>query len=126
MGIKDRLVAQVSQELLDELTDHGTRDLTCVRLSQMETEVDQAADRISQRVLRGMLEDQSAQAQADCCPCCHGPLEDRPPDEKPIKMQRCEVQWRKPVKRCPKCRRDFFPQAVMLGCSVEATCRPEV
>jgi hypothetical protein len=115
MGIKDQLVAQVSQELLDELTDNGTRDLTEVRLSQMEAEVYQAADRISQRVLRGILEDQSGQAQADCCPCCHSPLEDRPPDEKPIKMQRCEVQWCKPVKRCLKCRRDFFPSGGDVG-----------
>lgn len=60
MVIKDQLVAKVSQELLDELTDNGTRNLTRVRLSQMEEEVYQAADRISQRVLRGMLEDQSS------------------------------------------------------------------
>ena len=49
MGIQDRLVAQVSQELLNELTDNGTRDLTRMCLSQMEAEVYQAADRISQR-----------------------------------------------------------------------------
>ena len=115
LAVKDQLIAQVSQELLDELTNHGTRDLTQVRLSQMEEEVYQAADRISERVLRGILEDQSAQVEADCCPCCQSPLEDRPPDDKPIQMQRCEVQWRKPVKRCPKCRRDFFHSGGDVG-----------
>ena len=33
MGMKDQLISQVSQELLDELTDNGTRDLTQVRLT---------------------------------------------------------------------------------------------
>jgi len=109
MANYDQLVAQVSQELLEELTEGGTRDFTQTRLSQMEEEVYGLVDRVSERLLRGMLEDQSQQAEADCCPCCQGPLADRPPDGKPIQMQRCEVQWSKPVKRCPKCRRDFFP-----------------
>jgi len=109
MATQEQLIAQVSQELLDELTDHGRRDLSQVRLSQMEQEVYQLADRISERLLRGMLEDQAVLADAGACPCCHSPLEERPPDCEPIKMQRCEVQWKRPVKRCPKCRRDFFP-----------------
>lgn len=110
MANHDQLVAQVSQELLEELTQGGTRDFTQTRLSQMEAEVYGLADRISQRLLEGMLEDQSQQAEtADCCPGCQTPLENRPPDKRPIQLDRCEVQWQKPVKRCPKCRRDFFP-----------------
>lgn len=109
MANKTQLIATISQELLDELTSGGTRDLTELRLCDLEREVYQLADRISERVLRGVLEDQADQAQVECCPTCHGPLEDRPPDEEPIRMRRCEVQWDKPVKRCPKCRRDFFP-----------------
>lgn len=105
----DRLVAQVSQELLAELTGGGTRDLTATRLSQMEAEVYGLSDRISERLLQGLAEDQAEQAQVGCCPCCRGPLEDRPPDDQSIQLQRCEVQWKKPVKRCRKCRRDFFP-----------------
>ena len=109
MAYNDQLIAQVSQELLAELTDNGTRDLSQVRLSQMETEVYQLADRVSQRLLQGMLEDQAELASADTCPCCNSTLEDRPADSDPIKLQRCEVGWDKPVKRCLKCRRDFFP-----------------
>lgn len=109
MARRDRLIAQVSQELLDELTDHGTRDFSEVRLSQMEDEVYQLADRISERLLRGMLEDQADQADAQSCPWCHAPLQERPADREPIKLQRCEVSWDKPVKRCEQCRRDFFP-----------------
>ena len=109
MANYDQLVAQVSQQLLEELTEGGTRDFTQVRLSQMEEDVYCLSDRISERLLQGMLEDQSGQAKAACCPCCQGPLEERPPDSKPIQMQRCEVQWDKPVQRCLKCRRDFFP-----------------
>ena len=109
MASKDQLIAQVSQELLDELTDNGTRDLSQVRLSQMEAEVYQLADRISERLLRGMLEDQAELANVKACPCCGSPLEDRPADSDPIKLQRCEVGWDKPVKHCRRCRRDFFP-----------------
>ena len=115
MATKDQLIAQVSQELLDELTDGGRRDLTEVRLSQMEEEVYQLSDRITQRLLRGMLEDQAGQTDAGHCPCCQSPLEDRPPNEDPIRMRRVEVQWDKPVKRCPKCRRDFFPSGGDVG-----------
>jgi len=109
MAKRDQLIAQISQELLDELTDNGARDLSQVRLSQMETEVYELADRISERLLRGMLEDQAALADAATCPCCQATLEERPADRDSMKLKRCEVSWDKPVKRCPKCRRDFFP-----------------
>lgn len=109
MAQTDQLIAQISQELLDELTAGGTRDLTQTRLSQMEAEVYGLADRISQRLLQGMAEDQAEQSDAECCPCCQTALEDRPPDDRTIQLKRCEVQWQKPVKRCPQCRRDFFP-----------------
>ncbi len=109
MATRTQVIASISQELLDELTEGGTRDLRQVSLSQMEQEVYEAADRVTQRVLRGMLEDQAGQVEAEHCPSCHTPLEERPPDETPMTLQRCQVQWAQPVKRCPKCRRDFFP-----------------
>lgn len=117
MAANAALIAQISQELLDELTAGGTRDLTEVNLSQMEREAHEAADRVTQRLLQGMLEDQASQARADCCPCCQGPLKDQPPDERPLILQRCQVQWKQPVKRCPKCRRDFFPSGDHDGLS---------
>ena len=106
---EDRLIAQISQELLDELTENGSRDLSKVHLSQMEAEVYQLADRISERLLRGLLEDQAVQATVDACPHCGSSLETRPAESKPLKLQRCEVGWDQPVKHCRKCRRDFFP-----------------
>jgi len=117
MATNGQVLARISQELLDELTDRGTRDLTEVRLGQMEREVYHAADRVTERVLRGMLEDQAGQAAADRCPCCQTPLQDRPPDQKPIQLQRCQLEWEQPVKRCPKCRRDFFPSGGDAGMS---------
>lgn len=117
MATNSQLIAQISQELLDELTAGGTRDLTQVRLSQMEAEVYGLADRISERLLRGMVEDQSFQDQTARCPCCQGPLEDRPPDAKSLQLKRCSIQWEQPIKRCPKCRRDFFPSSGDAGLS---------
>lgn len=115
MATNSQLIAQISQELLDELTAGGTRDLTNVRLSQMEAEVYGLADRIAERLLRGMVEDQSAQDQTACCPCCQGPLEDRPPDAKSLQLERCSIHWEQPAKRCQKCRRDFFPSGGDVG-----------
>jgi len=116
MAKENQLLARMSQELLDELTAGGTRDLRQVTLSQMEREVYEAADQVSQRVMRGMLEDQAAQADQPCCPRCQSPLEDRPPGEdEPMQLQRFPVQWKKAVKRCPKCRRDFFPSGEDVG-----------
>ena len=104
--------SRISQELLDELTDRGTRDLTKMRLSQMENEVYQLADRFSERLLSGMLEDRAGQADQERCPCCQSPLEVRPPERESIQMKRCQVEWDKPVKRCPKCCRDFVSSSV--------------
>jgi len=116
MANENQLLARISQELLDELTAGGSRDLTQVTLSQMEREVYEAADRVSRRVMRGMLEDQAGQADQECCPRCQSPLEDRPPGQgEPMQLQRFAVQWNKPVKRCPKCRRDFFPSGEDVG-----------
>lgn len=119
MANESQWIAQISQQLLDELTAGGTRDLTQVPLRQMEEEVYAAADWVSQRVVRGMLEDQAVQAEAECCPRCQSPLDDRPPpaQEQPIQLQRFDVQWKQPVKRCPKCRRDFFPSGEDAGLS---------
>jgi hypothetical protein len=109
MWTNSQLEAQVSQRLLDELTSAGTRDLTEMRLSDLEREVYELSDRISQRVLRGVLEDQAQQVEAQLCPRCQRPLEDRPPKERAIQTARCEVQWSQPVQHCSRCRCDFFP-----------------
>lgn len=91
------------------------RDLTQLRLSPMEAEVYQAVDRVTGRVLQGLLAGQVAQSPADCCACCQGPLESRPPRDEPIQLARCQVQWEQPVQRCRPCRRDFFPSGDPTG-----------
>lgn len=108
-------LAEVSQRLLDELTDGGTRDLTQMSLTDIEQAVYQGMDQVTQRVLQGVLEDQAPQANPDFCPTCNSGLEERPPDEKALQMERCQVEWKQPVKRCLKCRRDFFPSVGHAG-----------
>jgi len=118
MSFTSQRIAQISQELLDELTAGGARDLTGLRLSQLEGEVYQVVDRVAQRVMRGVLEDQASQAQTgDRCPTCQSLLEDCEPDKKLLQTQRCQVQWEQPVKRCHQCRRDFFPSGGDAGMS---------
>jgi hypothetical protein len=115
MVFKSQVVAQVSQALLDELTERGTRDLTTMRLSDIEDEVYGLVDSVSQRLVRGLLEDQASQDQVQTCPCCDGPLHDKPPEEKSLLLRRGDVAWQQPVKRCGACRRDFFPSGEAVG-----------
>ena len=44
MANYDQLVARVSQQLLEELTEGGTRDFTQTRLSQTEEDSDTGCD----------------------------------------------------------------------------------
>ena len=115
MAFTSQGLAVVSQQLLDELTDGGTRDLTQMTLTDIEQEVYQCVDQVTQRLLQGVLEDQAPQAEATHCPECGCELQPHPPDEKSMQMQRCEVQWKQPVGRCLQCRRDFFPSGGDAG-----------
>jgi len=116
MSNRQRTVAQVSQALLDELTEKGTRDLTATRLSQIEEAVYGLVDEVTERVVRGVLEDQAGQSKAiDTCPRCGGGFEDQEDQAKSLKLRRGQVEWQQPVKRCPRCRRDFFPSGEGVG-----------
>lgn len=112
---KSKIVAQVTLALLEELTEQGTRDLTTMRLSDIEDEVYGVVDTVGKRLVRGLLEDQARQDQAETCPDCGGGLQDKPPEEKSLTLRRGDVAWKQPVKRCGACRRDFFPSSGDVG-----------
>jgi uncharacterized protein with PIN domain len=105
------LVQRVSAMLLGELTRGGKRDLTTMRLDDLESEVFGLADRVSRRVAEALL-----QEQADClsqqpprCPCCQGELLPKGSRQRRLQLRRGQAEWEEPVWRCPSCRRDFFP-----------------
>lgn len=54
---RTKMTAAMSQELFDELTDHGRRDLSQLRMDDLESEVCELADAITQRMVRGVLEE---------------------------------------------------------------------
>jgi len=112
-----KLTAQISQELIEELTDHGKRDLRQLRIDDLETEVYALADEITRRTICGVAEDQADACQEDwiCCPQCGRELVDKPPEEHSLLAQRGEITWRQPVKRCESCRCDFFPSGESDG-----------
>jgi len=112
---RTKIVAQVSQALLDELTAGGTRDLTQMRLTDIEDEVYGLVDTVGNRLVRGLLEDQADQDHVEACPRCGGCLEDKPPEEKSLTVRRGDVAWQQPIKRCGHCRRDFFPSSGDAG-----------
>jgi hypothetical protein len=64
---RTRMTAQMSQKLIEMLTEDGTRDLTQLRLDDLETEVCQMVDEITCRAMRGVREDRSLSSR---CPTC--------------------------------------------------------
>ena len=105
------LVQQVSAMLLGELTEGGNRDLTTMRLDDLENEVFGLADRVSRCVAEGLLQGQANRLSKKnpLCPCCERELVPKPPQERTLQLRRGEAQWEEPVWRCLSCRRDFFP-----------------
>lgn len=112
-----KLTAQMSQELIEVLTDGGRRDLRELRIDDLEAEVYGLMDEISRRTLCGVVEDQAQVCPSDWtdCPKCGRALVDQPPEEKSLLSQRGEIAWRQPVKRCTACRCDFFPSSQSDG-----------
>lgn len=105
------LVQRVSAMLVEQLTEGGYRDLTQMRLDNLENDVFGLADRISRCVAEGLLQKQAEglHKEAPACPCCEGELEAKPSQRRSLQLRRGEAQWEEPVWRCPRCRRDFFP-----------------
>lgn len=112
---RTQMTAAMSQELMDELTDHGRRDLSQLRMDDLESEVYELVDAITRRAVRGVLEEQVQSCQMSQCPKCGRELVDKPPEEKTLTTQRGEVTWNQPVKHCRTCRCDFFPSGPSVG-----------
>lgn len=112
---RTKMTAAVSQELIDELTDHGRRDLSQWRMDDLEGEACELVDAITRRVIRGLLEEQVRSCEMTHCPQCGQELDDKPPEQKTLTTQRGEVTWNQPVKRCTACRCDFFPSGPGVG-----------
>jgi hypothetical protein len=112
---RTKMTAAMSQELMDELTDLGRRDLSQLRMDDLESEVYELVDAITRRAVQGVLEDQTRACSMSDCPQCGWHLEDKPPEKKTLLTQRGEVTWNQPVKHCRTCRCDFFPSGPGVG-----------
>jgi len=108
---KKDLVQRVSAMLLGELTQGGNRDLTMMRLDDLENEVFGLADRVSRCVAEALLQEQANRLSQKnpLCPCCQRELVPKPSQERTLQLRRGAAQWDEPVWRCLPCRRDFFP-----------------
>lgn len=105
------LVQRVTAMLVGELTQGGNRDLSAMRLDDLENEVLGLADRVSRCVTEALLREQGNHLGKNpmLCPGCQGELVPKPLRERTLQLRRGEAQWEEPVGRCPSCRRDFFP-----------------
>jgi hypothetical protein len=114
---RTKLTAEITQELMEALTEGGKRDLRQLRIDDLESEVCELVDEITRRTIRGVAEDQAVACGEDMrdCPQCGRELSDRPPTETTLVTQRGEIAWEQPVKRCESCRCDFFPSGESDG-----------
>ena len=80
------LVQRVGAMLLGELTQGGNRDLTTMRLDDLENEVFGLADRVSRCVAESLLQEQadSLSKKNMLCPCCQRELVPKPPQERTL------------------------------------------
>ena len=112
---RTKMTAAMSQELMDELTDFGRRDLSQLRMDDLESETYELVDAVTRRAVQGVLEDQTRACGMEDCPRCGRHLEDKPPQKKTLLTQRGEGTWNQPVKHCATCRCDFFPAGPGVG-----------
>ena len=105
------LVHRISEMLVGELTEGGHRDLTTMRLDDLEGEVFGVADRVSRGGAESRLGAQANRwsEESRLCPGCQRELVPKPSRQRTLQLRRGEAQWEEPVWRCPSCRRDFFP-----------------
>jgi uncharacterized protein with PIN domain len=107
---EEDVVQRVAAILAEELTGKGSRDVTTMRVSDLEKEVFGLVDRISLGVAESLLRAQAdGLGEAIRCPCCHRELVRKPPRKRKLLLRRGEAHWEEPVWRCLPCRRDFFP-----------------
>ena len=81
---RTHITAAMSQELMDEFTDHGRRDLSQLRMDDLETGERgvRTGGRIRGRAARGMLAEQVHSCKMSHCPQCGRELKNKPPQKK--------------------------------------------
>jgi hypothetical protein len=110
------LVERVAGEVRRALTADGQPDLGRMPLTEMEKRVGTVGGQIVRRALEGLLAEQTHQLSIpEDCPACGCRLQGKQPELKRLKTQHGWVAWEQPVRRCPKCRRDFFPSGEGVG-----------
>ena len=123
-SVMDKCVRDLCAALVEVKFDQ----LKDKRWNELEGPAVEAGDWVGRELLKALLEKQGADVsrEADVCPLCGAPLETRPDEPQPLQTRRGWISWRQPVRRCPRCRRDFFPQGRVLGCEVDCEQSPSV
>jgi hypothetical protein len=105
------VVQLVGTTLLGELTQGGNRDLTTMRLDDLENDVFGLVDQVSRFLAEALLQEQADRLSKKnpLCQCCQRELVPKPSRKRTLQLRRGEAQWEELVWRCPSCRRDFFP-----------------
>jgi uncharacterized protein with PIN domain len=87
------LVQWVSAMVVGELTQEGDRDLTMMRLDDLENEVFGLADRVSRRVAESLLQEQANRMSKEgrLCPCCQRELVPKPSQERTLQSLRMNL-----------------------------------
>jgi uncharacterized protein with PIN domain len=112
-SVVDRCV----RDLREVMKGSNLEQLKDKRWNELEGPAVEAGDLVAQQLLQALLEEQAGEVgkATAVCPVCGAALEVKPDESQPLQTRRGWVSWRQPVRRCPRCRRDFFPSGAKPG-----------
>jgi len=85
---------------------------------QLEELACSVADRLACEVLTAAVQRQAQNQLPNdlrTCPCCGGPVEDKPAQTRTLHTSRGDIAWQQPQAYCPRCRRAFSPSGQEPG-----------
>jgi hypothetical protein len=91
------------------------RQKDLVTFSEREDRACREGDALTRWLLEQHVQsDEAAQAEEEAeCPLCGGPLAlrpgEKPPERREVLTRRGKVAYERAARRCPRCRRVFFP-----------------
>lgn len=103
-------LAEIARELGRELYPGGLPRGT--KFSELEDIAGALGDEMARQLIESQVGDQAEdwpEEELGECPVCGGLARKAPDEPRVLKTTRGDVAWKERVRKCPSCRRAFFP-----------------
>ena len=104
-------------ELRAVLREEGLDELAAKRWDDLEGPATDVGDTLTRKLLQMLLAEQAEEMDQspEACSHCGTRFVPKPDQARRLQTRRGHVHWKQPVRRCTKCRRDFFPSGQGIG-----------